>query len=66
MILMENFREHHKTLIKIDERVFSHSYVAPEIFTLEWLMENRHIKTSKKMPFKEESPFLEDREEPHP
>jgi hypothetical protein len=66
MILMENFREHHKTLLKIDERVFSHSYVTPEMFTLAWLMENRHIKTSKKMLFKEESPFLEDRGEPHP
>jgi hypothetical protein len=66
MILMENFREHHKTLLKIDERVFSHSYVKPEMFTKAWLMENRHLKSSKKSLFKEESPFLEDREEPLP
>lgn len=63
MILMENSKEHHKTLLKIDQRIFSHDYVPPEIFTIAWLMENRHIKTSKKMPDREASPFPEDLDE---
>ncbi len=37
MILMENIKEQHQTLIKIDRRVFSHDYVAEEIFTADWL-----------------------------
>ena len=48
MILMENHKKRHKTLIKIDRRVFSHDYVPPEIFTPAWLMENRHIQTLEK------------------
>ncbi|MCP4044346.1 MAG: outer membrane lipoprotein-sorting protein [Gammaproteobacteria bacterium] len=44
MILMENYRERHKTLIKIDRRVFSHDYVPSELFTQAWILENRHIK----------------------
>ena len=63
MILMENFKERHKTLIKIDQRIFSHTYVTPEMFTTAWLMENRHIKTSKKRPIQEASPFIEERNE---
>ncbi len=44
MILMENHKERHKTLIKINRRVFSNDYVPPEMFTSNWLFENRHIK----------------------
>jgi hypothetical protein len=40
MILMENFAEKHKTLIKIDRRVFSEDYVPTEVFTREWLFAN--------------------------
>lgn len=43
MILMENQKERHKTLIKINHRVFSHDYVPAEMFTSTWLLENRHI-----------------------
>lgn len=43
MILMENHLERHRTLIKIDRRVFSHDYVPPEIFTKDWLLTKRHI-----------------------
>tara|TARA_B100000315_G_scaffold252448_1_gene289275 strand:+ start:5313 stop:6275 length:963 start_codon:yes stop_codon:yes gene_type:complete len=43
MILMENQKERHKTLIKINRRVFSHDYVPAEMFTSTWLLENRHI-----------------------
>jgi hypothetical protein len=40
MILMENLKDQHKTLIKIDRRIFSRDYVPPEIFSAEWLYEN--------------------------
>jgi hypothetical protein len=48
MILMENYKGRHKTLLKINQRVFSHDYVPPEIFTAAWLLENRHILDTKK------------------
>ncbi|WP_300455501.1 outer membrane lipoprotein-sorting protein [Desulfobacula sp.] len=44
MILMDNQREQHKTLIKIDRRIFSQDYVPPEIFTTAWLQANKHIQ----------------------
>ena len=40
MILMENKKEQHQSLIKIYRRVFSHDYVPAEIFTAKWLYEN--------------------------
>lgn len=40
MILMEDKKEQHQSLIKISRRVFSHDYVPAEIFTAEWLYEN--------------------------
>ncbi len=43
MLFMDNQRQAHTTLIKIDRRVFSRDYVLPEIFTPAWLGENRHI-----------------------
>lgn len=43
MLFMENQRQDHTTLIKIDRRVFSRDYVLPEIFTPAWVGENRHI-----------------------
>jgi len=48
MVLMEDYKKHHKSLIKINKRVFSHDYVPPEMFTEEWLQENRHIKNQKR------------------
>ena len=57
MILMENFKEKHKTLIKITKRVFSPDYVPPEIFTPAWLMEDRHIRDPKKGPIDQASPI---------
>ena len=48
MILMENHKEQHTTLIKIDRRVFSHDYVPPEMFTSTWLLENRHIQGTER------------------
>jgi outer membrane lipoprotein-sorting protein len=55
MILMEDHKERHKTLIKIDRRVFSHDYVPPEMFEHSWLMENRHIQSMECRIFKKGS-----------
>jgi len=51
MILMENHKERHNTLIKIDRRVFSHDYVPPEMFTSTWLLMNRHIQGTERRLF---------------
>jgi outer membrane lipoprotein-sorting protein len=40
MILMEDKKQTHQSLIKISRRVFSHDYVPVEVFTAEWLYEN--------------------------
>ena len=40
MILMEDSKEHHQSLIKIDRRIFSRDYVSAEIFTADWLFKN--------------------------
>jgi len=40
MILMEDSKEHHQSLIKINRRVFSRDYVTAEIFTADWLFKN--------------------------
>jgi hypothetical protein len=40
MMLMEIFEEKHRTLIKIDRRVFSSDYVPAEVFTTDWLIAN--------------------------
>lgn len=40
MILMEDKKQEHQSLIKISRRVFSYDYVPAEIFTAEWLYKN--------------------------
>ena len=40
MILMEDKRQEHQSLIKVSRRIFSHDYVPEEVFTAEWLYEN--------------------------
>jgi len=40
MILMEDKKQAHQSLIKVTRRVFSHDYVPAEVFTAEWLYEN--------------------------
>ena len=40
MILMEDKKQNHQSLIKVTRRVFSHDYVPAEVFTAEWLYEN--------------------------
>lgn len=51
MILMENLDERHRTLIKIERRVFSPEYVPPEIFSRQWLLEERHLLVGGGAPF---------------
>lgn len=38
-ILMQDMKEQHQSLIKIERRVFSEDYVPEKIFSLEWLQE---------------------------
>jgi len=40
MMLMEDHRHNHQTLIKINKRIFSADYVPAEVFTAEWLFQN--------------------------
>ncbi len=40
MILMEDVKEQHQSLLKVTRRWFSHDYVPAEMFTAEWLYEN--------------------------
>ena len=40
MILMEDKKQAHQSLIKVTRRVFSHDYVPEEVFTEQWLYEN--------------------------
>jgi hypothetical protein len=44
MLLMENMQNDHKTLIKIDRRIFSKEYVPVEVFTTEHLYANSRIE----------------------
>ncbi|HSG90906.1 MAG TPA: outer membrane lipoprotein-sorting protein [Pseudomonadales bacterium] len=40
MVLMEDLRTGHSTLLRIDRRVFSRDYVPAEMFTAEWIVAN--------------------------
>jgi hypothetical protein len=44
MLLMENMQNDHKTLIKIDRRIFSKEYVPVEVFTAEHLYSNSRVE----------------------
>jgi hypothetical protein len=41
MILMEDLRENHSTLVKVNRRIFSEEYVPDEVFTINWLYQNQ-------------------------
>jgi hypothetical protein len=58
LMIMENHKEQHKTLIKTNRRVFSSDYAPPEMFTAAWLLENRHIQSSEKTLFRDPSRSL--------
>lgn len=56
MILMENKKDQHQSLIKTSRRIFSHDYVPAEIFTADWLYENfPHIEPVEEL--NEDSPL---------
>ena len=40
MVLMEDVKEQHRSLLKVTRRLFSHDYVPAEMFSAEWLYEN--------------------------
>lgn len=51
MILMEDFGERHRTLLKVERRVFSPDYAPAEIFSRQWLAEGRHLLIGGDAPF---------------
>jgi len=51
MILMEDFGERHRTLLKVERRVFSPDYAPAEIFSRQWLVEGRHLLIGGDVPF---------------
>ena len=54
MILMENHKEQHQTLIKIDHRVFSQDYVPARMFTPTWILANRHVQSTANLLFQDD------------
>ena len=51
MVLMEDFAERHRTLIKVERRVFSPDYVPSDIFSRQWLIEQRYLLVGGDTPF---------------
>ncbi len=62
MILMEDSKEHHKSLIKINRRIFSRDYVSAEIFTAEWLFKNYPYASTPEIDDEEDHSEDEDSE----
>ena len=46
MIRMVDFKNKHESLIKISRRVFSRDYVPEDMFSLQWLVDNRQMSTA--------------------
>ncbi|TNF91731.1 MAG: outer membrane lipoprotein-sorting protein [Gammaproteobacteria bacterium] len=44
MLLMDDYKAQHQSLIKITRRVFSRDYVPEDMFSLGWLVENRGMR----------------------
>jgi len=51
MVLMEDFAERHRTLIKVERRVFSPDYVPSDIFSRQWLLDQRYLLVGGDSPF---------------
>lgn len=51
MILMDDLAERHRTLLKVERRVFSPDYVPAAIFSRQWLAEGRHLLVGGDAPF---------------
>jgi hypothetical protein len=57
MILMEDKKLQHQSLIKITRRVFSHDYVPAEVFTAQWLYEHYPYEEPVEEPTMDEVDF---------
>lgn len=44
MVLMEDHRLDHRSLIKVLRRVYSRDYVPERVFDVEWLLNNHHVE----------------------
>ena len=51
MVLMEDFGGRHRTLLKVERRIFSPDYAPAEIFSRPWLVEGRHLLVGGDAPF---------------
>jgi hypothetical protein len=58
MMLMENLRNDHQTLIKVDRRVFSRDYVPAEVFTTDYLFSNSEPAVTEDLPDEEAEAML--------
>ena len=63
MMLMENMKTRHQSLIKITRRVFSRDYVPEELFTLDWLISNQHMSSQPEEPASDDT-STEDKQVP--
>lgn len=43
MLIMDHYRDTHRTLLKVDQRVYSRDYVPRKIFEPDYLLANRHV-----------------------
>jgi hypothetical protein len=51
MVLMEDFGERHRTLLKVERRVFSPDHAPAGMFSRQWLAEGRHLLIDGDAPF---------------
>ena len=47
MMMMDNEHLSHRTVIKIDKRIFSRDYVPAEVFTEDWIVANRSLESTQ-------------------
>ena len=67
MMLMQDLKQRHESLIKIDQRVFSEDYVPMEVFSPEWLFANYQYTPDMKeqleaIPVEDRLEFIFDRD----
>jgi hypothetical protein len=43
MLVMDHYRDAHRTLVKVEQRVYSRDYVPQKLFEPEYLLANRHV-----------------------
>ena len=50
MLMMENHQQKHRTIIKIDRRIFSADYVPKEVFSRAWILTNQRPLDDEGLP----------------